>query len=95
MKSTKAVVEIVFRVLEPEATGRSWLTCQAHPLAEEVTIGYVEPLGDAYAAHGSEEGWPRLAICADPTRALCALIGAWGDQVASSADDEEEEGLNS
>ncbi|MEV6401183.1 hypothetical protein AB0M39_41490 [Streptomyces sp. NPDC051907] len=95
MSSVTTVLEIRFQVLEPDPeTGRHWITAQAAS-GEPMEIGFIVPFGDAMAAHGSAEGWPRIDVRADATRALCAVIAAWGQQVAESPDGGDEDGASS
>lgn len=77
-----SAVEITFKVDPlPNVDGRLWLTVELKD-NEPMTIGYITGRGDGVAAHGTGQGWPLVDICADETRALCAVIGAWGRQVA-------------
>jgi hypothetical protein len=85
----RPVVQIVFEVHPAEADGRQWVTVRLGG-GEPLTVGYTVPRGDGVAVHGSAEGWPRIDICADNVRALAAVVGAWGQQAAHSADPGEE-----
>lgn len=85
-------LEITFRAeLLAGLDGKRWLTVELKG-NEPMAIGYIQPLGDAVAAHGTGEGWPRIDVCADDTRAVCAVIGAWGRQVAEDAGGDDDEG---
>lgn len=82
MAEVMQAVEITFKI-EPVAglDGKQWVTVQLRD-GEPMHIGYIQAKGDAVAAHGTGDGWPEIDVCADDTRALCAVIGAWGRQVA-------------
>jgi hypothetical protein len=75
-------LEITFKLEPlPGFDGRQWVTCELRG-GEPLHIGYITAKGDAVAAHGTGEGWPEIDVCADPTRALGAVIAAWGRQIA-------------
>lgn len=85
--TTDIVLEITFKVLESDPqTGRRYITAQTGG-GQPMTIGYTAPVGDAVAVHGSAQGWPRIGLYADETRAVSKVIGAWGDQIACMGDD--------
>lgn len=74
-------VEVVFKLEgAPDDEGRQWVTCETLGAAP-VTVGYVAPRGDAVAAHGTGADWPLVDMCADPVRALGAVIEAWGAKI--------------
>jgi hypothetical protein len=90
MAEVMSAVEITFKV-EPLAglDGKQWITCELKG-GDPVYIGYITPLGDAVAAHGTGDGWPQIDVCADDTRAVCAVIGAWGRQMATDPGDDDD-----
>lgn len=70
--------------------GRQWVTVQLQG-GMPLHIGYITAKGDAVAAHGTGDGWPEIDVRADPTRALGAVIGAWGRQIAEDPGDDDDE----
>lgn len=91
MADVMNALEITFKV-EPLAglDGKQWITVELKD-NEPMAIGYITARGDGVAAHGSGEGWPLIEICADDTRALCAVIGAWGRQVADDTGEDDDD----
>lgn len=91
MAEVMSMVEITFKV-EPLAgvDRKQWLTVELKG-CDPVTIGYITPSGDGVAAHGTGDDWPLIEICADDTRALCAVIGAWGRQMACDPGDDDDD----
>lgn len=85
-----AGVAITFRAgRAPDAEGRQWVMVEL-PGVEPMLVGFVQALGDGVAAHAGA-GWPRVDICADETRALCAVIGAWGREVATGPEGDDDD----
>jgi hypothetical protein len=74
----------------PGPDGKRWVTCQLAN-GEPVHVGYIAPLGDAVSAHGTGDGWPRIDVCADETRAVGAVIAAWGRQIAMDPGGDDDE----
>jgi hypothetical protein len=85
-------VEITFKVApQAELDGRRWVTCELKD-GEPMYVGFLAPKGEAVAAHGTGDGWPQIDVCADDTRALCAVIGAFGRQIANDPGGDDDDG---